>query len=463
MTCRMTGFLAALGILLVSMTRSEEVDPREFGFAIPPGAASFPAGETVLTNDGTDRPVVARTYVNIGDENRIVLLPDGQLVSRSVADSPVTVRPFEPTTPDTLLKELSRGEFREFRGKKTKHYVYFYNTSENFALATSRILESMIPGMMNHAKQQKIDVHEPEVPLVAIMFRTQEEFQRFRRMPAGVVAYYHVATNQIVMYEESDLWRVKPELAIQESISTIAHEGAHQILHNIGVQQRLSRWPMWLSEGLAEYYAPTSFGKNLRWKGAGQVNDMRMFNLELFLKGRDADTPSGQMIEHTVAAARLTATGYASAWSLTHFLAKTHKEDFHAYVRDASALRPFAGSVNVSAGGIVPENLKGFQLHFGSDFAKLEAGLVKHLRSLPYTDPFGDWPHYVAAVEVSSGRRPRRDANLFHSREMAGKWVADVVQGLPDDQRNVVKHDIRSFPNRLVAEQFARQFLAAGR
>ena len=108
------------------------------------------------------------------------------------------------------------------------------------------------------------------------MFRTEAQFQRYRRMPPGVVAYYDTLSNHIVMYEESRLFRTAPELAIQQAISTIAHEGAHQILHNIGVQARLSKWPMWLTEGLAEYFAPTTFGRRMQWKGAGQVNDLRI-------------------------------------------------------------------------------------------------------------------------------------------------------------------------------------------
>jgi hypothetical protein len=282
-------------------------------------------------------------------------------------------------------------------------------------------------------------------------------------MPPGVVAYYHITSNQVVMYEEWELWKIKPELAIQESISTIAHEGAHQILHNIGVQQRLSRWPMWISEGIAEYYAPTSFGKNLRWKGAGQVNDLRMFNLELFLKGRDADTPNGQMVEHTVSAARLTSTGYASAWSLTHYLAKNHRDSFYAYLREVSRLGPFEGSAQVVSPGIVPQNLELFQQHFGGDFGQLEAGLVKHLKALPYKDPFGEWPHYVAAIEIGAGRRPRREANLFHSPSMAQKWITELIAALPDDQQRNVRHEVRSFPNRGIAEQFARLFTGSGK
>ena len=54
------------------------------------------------------------------------------------------------------------------------------------------------------------------------------------------MAYYDVLSNRIVMYEETALWKIKPDLALQQALATIAHEGRHQILHNIGVQQRLS-------------------------------------------------------------------------------------------------------------------------------------------------------------------------------------------------------------------------------
>ena len=440
------------------------VDPREFGIDLPAGRVSSGNNLAVLTDDVDGAPVVGKTLVNIGD-HRIVMLPDGELVSRSVDRSPATQRKFVSFSTDDMTKRFAARPFRDrgLKAKRTKHYVYLYNTSEAFAEAASRILESMIPGMLGHAKQQKIDAHEPEVPLVAIMFRTRQQFDDFRRMPEGVAAYYHTLTNHVVMYEESPLWRIKPELALQQTISTIAHEGAHQILHNIGVQQRLSMWPMWLSEGLAEYYAPTSFNKKLRWKGAGQVNDMRMFELEIYLKGRGTEAPDGQMIEHTVSAARLTSTGYASAWSLTHWLATHEKEQFHDYLRKVSKIGPLEGESEIVPPGVIPANLELFCESFGEDLAKIEQRLVKHLKSLDYSDPFGEWPHFVAMVEVIAGRKPKREANLFHSPEMARKWVLEIIEALPDEQQAQARRSIEEFPNRRVAEGFARQFLGAAK
>ncbi|MEX0819330.1 MAG: DUF1570 domain-containing protein [Pirellulaceae bacterium] len=434
------------------------VDPREFGLDIPSGPIHQRQGEAVATADDDGHPTIAKLHVDVGDY-RIVMLPDGLLTARHKRDAAVTERKFVPIEKDALAQRLLKTELPDFKTKQTRRYLYLYNTSEEFALATSRILETMFPGVANYAKAQKIEIVEPEVPLVVVMFRTEEEFQRYQRMPAGVVAYYNILDNRVVMYEESRLRNVKPGLAIQQSISTIAHEGAHQILHNIGVQKRLSRWPMWLSEGLAEFFAPTTFGSRLRWKGAGQVNDMRMFELELYLKSRDSDQPDGQMIEQTVAAGRLTSTGYASAWSLTHYLAKSRRVNFNDYVREVSQLGPLETVGELVAPGVVPANLDLFHKHFGDDLGALNTRLVLHLKKLPYVDPFADWPHFVATIAVPDGRRAKRDANIFHSPEMATKWIHECLETVDAQQRSAAASEVRAFPNREIAARYARQWL----
>jgi hypothetical protein len=314
----------------------------------------------------------------------------------------------------------------------------------------------MLPGVQKFAEDHGMDVHDPEVPLVAIMFRTEREFREHSKLPRGVVAYYNILTNRIVMCEESPLWRIRRDLAIQRAISTIAHEGAHQILHNIGVQQRLSTWPTWLAEGLAEYLAPTTFGKDLRWKGAGEVNDMRMFNLDLYLKSREADTPDGQMVEHTIGAAQLTSTGYAAAWSLTHYLAESRRPAFQRYLQEVSQTGPFEMTGKIVAPGVVPENLAVFRKHFSADLAEVQSSVIEHLKGLPYRDPFADWPHWAALIRTGGGKR---DANLFHSRALAEKWIRETLALATAEERARANSEVRGFRNRLSAERYAREFL----
>lgn len=425
---------------------------------LPAGSLRAGKGQRVIV-DQNGEPVVGRVYCEVGD-SRVVLLPDGRLVGMPSAATTDTERPFQPATKEALAARWTGGRLEGFQTKLTRHYVFVYSTSEEFAVVTSRILESMVPGMLAFCELMKVKAQEPELPLVVLMFRTEAEFQRFQRMPPGIVAYYNSLENYVVLYEESRLSSVKRELAVQQTLSSIAHEGAHQILHNLGVQQRLSLWPMWLSEGLAEYLAPTSFGKNLRWKGAGQVNDFRMFELEQYLKSRDSNSADGQMIEHTVLAARLTSTGYATAWSLTHYLAKQQKTDFQKYLQEVSRLGPFEGDTKVEPPGIIRSQVPQFKSRFGDDLVELERRLVLHLKKLPYADPFADWPHFVATVSAGNGTKPKREANVFHTSEQAENWRNQALERLSDDQRGAAQSAIRSFPNRAAAEAFARQWLS---
>jgi hypothetical protein len=438
-----------------------EIDPGEYGFDIPPGRVSHPENLRVLTDDEDGNPVVGRIHAVIG-EHRIVLLPDGRLVARHRDRSPETERPFEPASVENIERRLKAKLGDGFTTKTTRNYVYAYNCSDKFAYGTSRILESMRPGVKKYVEKMHIETHQPHTLLVAIIFRTKAQFQQFRRMPAGVVAYYDMLSNHIVMYEESKLFRSAPELATQQAISTIAHEGAHQILHNIGVQSRLSRWPMWLSEGLAEYLAPTTFGRRMQWKGAGQVNDLRMLELEIYIKSRTSADAGGEMISDTASAARLTSTGYAAAWSLTHFLAKNKRAQFSAYVRETAKLKPFQGDYQIVPPGIVPQQLMRFKEHFGDEFSALEIRLVAHLKKQPYTDPFAKYPHFVATIAVRKGRRVIRDANVFHSAELANVWIEESIKKLPDKQRSNAQRRVGEMRNRLVAEQAARQFIRLG-
>jgi len=453
---------ALAAILLAASALGQDsanvVDPREFGLNLPAGAISPGEKQLVTTADDVGKPVVGRIHVRIGT-GAVILLPDGQLVSRRENQFSPTDRKFERIDKDRLAPRLAE-EFPGFKTKSTNHYIYVYNSSDEFQFGTSRILESMLPGVKGWAEGAKISVTNPELPLIAVMFRTEAEFQSYRRMPPGVVAYYDPLTNRIFMYEQSRLAQVRPDLALGQAISTIAHEGVHQILHNIGVQQRLSIWPMWLSEGLAEYFSPTSVGSNLRWKGPGQVNDLRMFELEQYVRGNSAKEATGELVEHTVLAGQLTSTGYASAWALVHYLAKAKKQEFLALVREASRIGPLEGSTDISSQGVVRLNRDLFAKQLGDNFLDLENKLIAHLKKQPYTDPFLNAPHFVATFVATAGRRPQKNASTFHSIPNAARWLTDLREKLPEADRQATQAAVVSFPNRVQAETYLRQWLA---
>ncbi len=451
------GWLATAIPFATAQEPAPQANPSDFGLQIPVGqpVRQGEGRRVIVVRDG--KQFVANVHVEVGDR-RILLMPNGRLESIPVSETRPTDKPFVPATFDEMSSELLSGTFKGFKTRKTARYLYIYNSSEDFFKATSRILETMYPPVVAYFKRYKFEVHDPETPLVVIMFRTEDEFQKYHEMPSGVVAYYTAILNHVVMYEQSKLVEVAPELAVSQSIATIAHEGIHQILHNIGVQQRLARWPIWVSEGLAEYFAPTEAGKRLRWKGVGVVNDMRMYELERFLKQPSKER--GALVSHTAAAPNLTSTGYAAAWALTHYLAQRKPEKFHAMVNEISHSKPFEEGVQPGEqASVMSKNRELFSKYFGTDFVSMEDDLVKYLQKLPYTNPIINQTHYVVMITVANGALIQRMAGVTSSPAAVMKYQQEALENVPPSARAGASMRIVPYPNKGAAEQAANQWL----
>lgn len=430
-------------------------DPSELGLKLPDGEP-LPGGERrVLVKNDDGEVVVGRVVVEVGDRFAVIM-PDGRISAVPQSEATITDRPFVGTTVDALKAKLAP-KFPGFTIKSTKNqnlklnFIYVYNSSEKFFLGTSGILESMYPGLINYLKGRKIPTKDVEFPLVVIMFRTRQEWEDYMHgmfAGSGVAAFYDGVTNRVLMYEQSDLADVAPELALKSCISTVAHEGVHQILHNIGVQQRLSRWPMWISEGLPEYFSPTSIGTGLRWKGAGQVNDLRMHSMadNIKTRTRPAGSGAGSLTEWIIAADRIDADGYAWSWALTHFLGEKRKPQFQSYLTEVTTFAPMKPWTAQDRHAL-------FVKHFGSDFKKLDADLLKHLYALPYIDPIENMTHYVILIDTGL----RKTASMTPSPQSAQQAQTELRQMSQGGTR--LQFQVRSFPSRTSAQTFAQQWL----
>ncbi|HTM54784.1 MAG TPA: DUF1570 domain-containing protein [Pirellulales bacterium] len=446
--------LGSLSLLWLAPARAKdeppEGEPPREELTIPStGVVRQGQGQRVLVSDGQGEQVVALLHVEVGDR-RLVIMPSGRMRSLAISETAITKKPFRSATKEEVLAELKSGRLAKFKSRSTARYVYLYNTSEEFYRGTSRILETMYPATVAYFKRQKLPVHDPAGPLIVLMFRTEDEFQRYEPVPQGVAAYYSAETNHVVMYEQSDLVEMAPELAVKQAIGVVAHEGVHQVLNNIGVQQRLSRWPLWTAEGLAEYFAPTSVDKRLRWKGVGMPNDFRIHELESLLKKRS--NIDGEMVSQTVAASGLSSAGYASAWALTHYLASRKKEKFHAYLREVAKLEPLEPRDPRQA---TAQRKQLFTKFFGSDYEAIERAVIEHVQSLPYTDPIANQTHYVVMLNTSA----LRTAGVTSSPASVRRWQEETLTKVPASVRAQATFDVMPFENRSLAEQYARQWL----
>src|SRR5215213_3402946 len=162
-----------MAVLLTRSASGQSVRPGargETGLELPSGPMTPGNQQAVTVSDEDGRATVGRLHVRVGS-GAIVLLPDGQLVVRRQGEFDPTERKFEPLDKPELLKKLA-AEFPGFKTKASSHYVFVYSSSDEFQFGTSRILESMLPGVKAWAESAKIDVKDPAGPLVAVMFRS---------------------------------------------------------------------------------------------------------------------------------------------------------------------------------------------------------------------------------------------------------------------------------------------------
>ena len=416
-----------------------QADYAELGLHLPAGEVPKPGeGRRVVVPGLADEPEVAEVYLEFEDD-LVVLLRNGYLKTVPKTRATRTERPFEPMSQSEIRDALLE-KFQGFQSLTTARHVFIYNCSPTFANGTKRIINTMYRTLLRYCQRINPEADDPRFPLVMILFRSDEDFQKYQPMPPGLVAYYNMVSNHVIMYEQSALAEIAPELAIKQSISTIAHESVHQVLHNVGVQQRLSRWPTWVSEGLPEYFAPTSVTARASWKGIGESNNLRMHGLI-----RHLENESGNLgLEEAVKSKQMDGLDYARSWALIHYLGQRKPRKFLAMLRDIGE--------SVKAGGVQPKPGFFYEKHFGSDYDELDELVLAHLRTLRYDDPIANQTHYVAIAETKS----RRVGLSTTSPSQVVEWRRRLSQ---NGRRASLRFQVRAFPNRTTAEQFiSRQF-----
>ncbi len=383
----------------------------------------------LVVRDPKGRAIVAREHGII--KGRIaVVLPDGQIGLPSARV--LTDEPFVPWSMDEMRRALiDDPEFATFRLLQTAHYLILYQSkTDTFAKASGDLLERLHDGLTGTLRKNGLPVQPVEFPLVAVIFETENDFRLNRKVPPDVQACYETLSNRIYFYEKSKRDQDSPEVSALRKPQTVAHEGTHQILHNVGIQPRMSDWPLWLVEGLAEYCSPPKITKKgVDWAGLGQINPIHMATIRDLddplpnqfqggprqpIAARDRRTP---LVEYLVTQKDLTPTDYALAWALTHYLATKRTVDFVAYIKRMSQLQP--GQEQSPK-----DQLDTFREVFGNDLAQMDSKIATHLKKVKQTDIL---PFYAVIYEQQVGPMIRRQAMVSQSPSVIRQWLESVT------------------------------------
>jgi Protein of unknown function (DUF1570) len=419
--------------------------------------------QRLVVRDSRGRSIVAREFGILRDR-LAAILPDGQIgwPEGLVA----TQEPFVPLTMDQMKRELLEDpEFTAFRFHQTAHYLVVYQCGEPFARASAELLEKLHDGLTSTLKKNGLPIVPMEFPLVAVIFATEDDFRANRPVAPDVQAYYEPSSNRIFFYEKSRRDQDSPEVSALRKPQTVAHEGTHQILNNVGIQPRLSDWPIWLIEGLAEYCSSPRFTKKgAEWAGIGQPNPIHLATI------RDLDDPLPNqfrgdrheadfqrdrgmpLVEYLVTRTQkdLTPTDYARSWALTHYLVVQRLDDFVAYIKRMSQLRPYEEQLPA-------DQLAAFREAFGNDLAQMDGKVAKHLKKFKQFDAL---PHFAVIFEQAVGPTAvRRHYMVSQSPSVIRQWLESVTA--PEGEQP----HWRAFPHltQKKALEAAEQWMMGGR
>ena len=142
------------------------------------------------------------------------------------------------------------------------HYVAIGDAPRAFITIILADCEQLDADYQRYFDSLGFHVHQPDRPLIVIMFRDDRSFGKFFRLPSllGAAAkgrplqpagIYDKTTNVLHVFD----WRNVPiePRASHRNMETLAHEGTHQLSFNTGLLNRAGDTPLCIVEGLGTH------------------------------------------------------------------------------------------------------------------------------------------------------------------------------------------------------------------
>ncbi len=330
--------------------------------------------QVTLNRDGAKIHLNGRVVVEAQDGGVLLLDRKGKLWTiqpEEIEERSKNQFPFRPLDKKelaaALLDELPKG----FEVHTTAHYLICHNTSKAYAQWCGALFERLYFGFANFWKRRGMKLHEPEMPLVAVVFGDERSYKRYAVNQLGdavksIIGYYNLLTNHVVMYDLTGSQKIRrgnsrgrnsaeinkmlsrPEAG--SLVATVIHEATHQIAFNCGLQTRLADIPIWLSEGIAMYFETPDLNSSNGWRGIGAVNRNRLVQFRKSLRSRAGDSLvsllttdrriQGRSKDKQYQSRNAVLNAYAESWCLTFYLMKHKHDEFNDYVKMLAAKQP---------------------------------------------------------------------------------------------------------------------------
>jgi hypothetical protein len=229
-----------------------------------------------------------------------------------------------------------------------------------------------------------------------VLFKSGEDYKKMG-MPEGSAGAF---TGRVLLatYRGQTTWRI------------VQHEGFHQFVHSV-IRGEI---PIWVNEGLAEY-----FGEGI-WTGDGMVTGVvppaRLARLREHIREKRL-LPTAAMLKmsHREWNAKLSGRNYDQAWSMVHFL---------VHADDGKYRKAFSSFINDLSRGLDWQDA--YRRRFGSDTEAFEEAYSKWWIDLP--EDHSHRAQREAVVQTLTSYLARARA-LGQSHESAEAFFEAVEKG----------------------------------
>ena len=355
--------------------------------------------------DGKEHRLIGEVLVRAVDGGALMQTRDGQLWLLQPSE---IVRQFEDDKPMTSItqEEAAKAVLATlpagFKYRTTVHYVIVYDTSEHYAIWCGSILEQLYRAFTNYWTRRGIKLHDPTVPLVAVVFGNPTAYAKHAVREAGegaegIPAYYHLITNRITMRDPTSLTGrsvgnsraanlgefvrrlfANPEGAA--AVTNIVHEATHQLHFNTGLSARLASCPKWVSEGIAVFFETPDLNSSARrgWAGVGDLNVVRLRDFQRYMTHRPGDSLLRLIADDGRFGGNYNLLEtYAESWALTYFLSRQFPRQYAEYMKTIMAKSPCIDDTP-------DQRLKEFEAAFG-DWQRLDQQFIRYISRLRAT------------------------------------------------------------------------------
>jgi len=353
-----------------------------------------------LTRDGQPIHVVGKVLTEAVDGGLLMLDREGFLwavQSSELSKRTKDATPYEPMEKKELQERLVEQLPVGFRVHITAHYVICYNTSPAYAQWCGALYERLYRGFHNYWDRRGLELRDPDMPLVALVFAAKEDYERYARSELGdatsnIIGYYSLRTNRVTMYDltgtsglqgvggrlttTTQINRLLMQPGAERMVATIIHEATHQIAYNCGLHTRYADIPLWMSEGLAVYFETPDLRSKQGWRNIGGVNRQRLARFRQYVRVRQTESLKRLIEDDDRFRQPETALdAYAEAWALNYFLIRRRLEDYVKYLQELAERQPLIYDTP-------EERLKAFTAAFGEDLAELDADFLQFMRTV---------------------------------------------------------------------------------